>query len=84
MSIRRRFNNFNVVIYFVEEQVIRDPLYGFISLEKDKLALKLIDTPEFQRLKQIRQLGVSFVTYPGANHTRFSHSLGVYHLSQKL
>lgn len=66
------------------EKVIRDPLYGFISLEKGKLALKLIDTPEFQRLKQIRQLGVSFVTYPGANHTRFSHSLGVYHLSQKL
>ena len=66
------------------EKVIRDPLYGFISLEKDELALKLIDTPEFQRLKHIRQLGVSFVAYPGANHTRFSHSLGVYHLSQKL
>jgi HD superfamily phosphohydrolase len=66
------------------EKVIRDPLYGFISLENDELALKLIDTPEFQRLKHIRQLGVSFVTYPGANHTRFSHSLGVYHLSQKL
>ena len=66
------------------EKVIRDPLYGFISLKNDGLALKLIDTPEFQRLKHIRQLGVSFVTYPGANHTRFSHSLGVYHLSQKL
>jgi HD superfamily phosphohydrolase len=79
-----RFNNFDVVIYFMAEKVIRDPLYGFISLEKDELALKLIDTPEFQRLKHIRQLGVSFVTYPGANHTRFSHSLGVYHLSQKL
>ena len=79
-----RFNNFDVVIYFMAEKVIRDPLYGFVSLEKDELALKLIDTPEFQRLKHIRQLGVSFVTYPGANHTRFSHSLGVYHLSQKL
>ena len=49
-----RFINFNAVIYFMAEKVIRDPLYGFISLEKNELALKLIDTPEFQRLKHIR------------------------------
>jgi HD superfamily phosphohydrolase len=59
-------------------KVIRDPIHGLISLRSDeRYLLELIDTPEFQRLRRIRQLGVSNITYPGAEHTRFAHSLGV-------
>ena len=63
-------------------KVIRDPVHDYIEL--DELALSLIDTPEVQRLRRIRQLGFSNLVYPGANHTRFEHSLGVYHLTGQL
>lgn len=59
-------------------KVIRDPVHGLIPIRADEAyLLDLIDTPEFQRLRRIRQLGVSNITYPGAEHTRFAHSLGV-------
>jgi len=61
---------------------IRDPIHDHIEL--DELALSLIDTPVVQRLRRIRQLGFSNLVYPGANHTRFEHSLGVYHLTRML
>ncbi|TRZ89319.1 MAG: HD domain-containing protein [Methanosarcinales archaeon] len=61
---------------------IRDPIHDHIEL--DELALSLIDTPVIQRLRRIRQLGFSNLVYPGANHTRFEHSLGVYHLTRML
>lgn len=60
------------------KQVIRDPLHGYIAF--DALARAIIDTVEMQRLRRIRQLGFSYLVYPGANHTRFEHSLGTYHL----
>ena len=60
-------------------KVIRDPLHGHIKM--DELALKLIDTPQMQRLRRIRQLGFAYLVYPGANHTRFEHSLGTYNLA---
>ncbi|MFU8767936.1 MAG: HD domain-containing protein, partial [Candidatus Methanoperedens sp.] len=63
-------------------KVIRDPIHDYIEL--DELALKLVDTPEVQRLRRVRQLGFSNLVYPGANHTRFEHSLGVYHLTGHL
>lgn len=63
-------------------KVIRDPLHGHIKI--DVLALKLIDTPQMQRLRRIRQLGFSYLVYPGANHTRFEHSLGTYNLANIL
>ncbi|MDD5472579.1 MAG: HD domain-containing protein [Candidatus Methanoperedens sp.] len=63
-------------------KVIRDPIHDYIEL--DELALALIDTPQVQRLRRIRQLGFSNLVYPGANHTRFEHSLGVYHLARHL
>lgn len=59
-------------------KVIRDPLHGYIEL--DELARAILDTVEMQRLRRIRQLGFSYLVYPGANHTRFEHSLGTYHL----
>lgn len=63
-------------------KVIRDPIHDYIEL--DDLALSLIETPQVQRLRRIRQLGFSNMVYPGANHTRFEHSLGVYHLAKQL
>lgn len=63
-------------------KVIRDPVHDYIEL--DELALALIDSPEIQRLRRIKQLGFSNLVYPGANHTRFEHSLGVYHLARFL
>jgi HD superfamily phosphohydrolase len=58
---------------------IRDPVHGYVKLEG--LALELADTPQMQRLRWIKQLGLANLVYPGANHTRFEHSLGVYHLA---
>jgi len=60
----------------------RDPIHGLIVFdlddEVDALAWKLIETPEFQRLRRIKQLGVSELVFPGATHSRFAHSVGVY------
>jgi uncharacterized protein len=60
---------------------IRDPLWNTIPL--DPKARAIIDTPEFQRLRRVRQLGLAYLVYPGANHTRFDHALGVYHLARR-
>ena len=62
--------------------VIRDPIHGYIEI--DELAIAILDTVEMQRLRRIRQLGFSYLVYPGANHTRFEHSLGTYHLMNVL
>lgn len=67
---------------------LRDPVHGLIVFDEtkkiDMLAWQLIDTPEFQRLRRIRQLGVSEFTFPGAVHTRFAHSIGVFHTARVL
>lgn len=63
-------------------KVIRDPIHDYIEL--DDLATAMIETPEVQRLRRIKQLGFSNLVYPGANHTRFEHSLGVYHLAKHM
>src|SRR5690606_5072418 len=60
-----------------------DPVHGFIVLS-DPLSLRLVDSSEFQRLRRIRQLGASFGTYHGAEHTRFGHSLGSLHLLERV
>lgn len=59
---------------------IKDPVHGYVELEQELLT-SLIDTPAFQRLRHVRQLSATYLVYPGANHTRFEHSLGVYHLA---
>jgi HD superfamily phosphohydrolase len=65
-------------------KIFRDPLYNYISIDRkrDGWLLDLLDCAEVQRLRRIHQLGVSMLTYPGANHNRLSHSLGVVHLMQ--
>lgn len=67
----------------MKEYIFRDPIHGNIAV-KDETILRLIQSPEFQRLRRIRQLGTSFISYPGAEHTRFAHSLGVYHLMDRV
>ncbi len=60
---------------------IRDPLWDNIRLEP--AAAAAIDTPAFQRLRYVRQLGHAFLVYPGATHSRFEHALGAYHLTRR-
>ena len=62
-------------------EIIRDPLWKNIRV--DPLALRLVDTPAFQRLRYVRQLGLAYLVYPGASHSRFEHALGAYHLAQR-
>ena len=61
-------------------KMLRDPLWNTIRLSP--VALAIVDTPAFQRLRYIRQLGFAHLVYPGATHTRFDHALGVYHLAR--
>jgi uncharacterized protein len=63
----------------VNLKIIKDPVHGYIEVED--FALRLLDSPVLQRLRYIRQLGFSFFVYPGANHTRFEHSLGTMFLA---
>jgi len=62
------------------QKLFRDPLYDYIAIDKDSWLLKLLNCPEVQRLRYINQLGLSQFTYPGASHSIFSHSLGVFHV----
>lgn len=64
-----------------EFEIVRDPLWNTIRL--DATALRIIDTPAFQRLRYVRQLGLAYLVYPGASHTRFDHALGVFHLTRR-
>ena len=59
--------------------MVRDLLWGDIRLEP--AAVRVVDTPAFQRLRYVRQLGHAFLVYPGAAHARFEHALGTYHLA---
>lgn len=65
-----------------KEQVFKDPLYGFIHVE-DVIIKKLINTPLFQRLRRVRQLSGVQMVFHGAEHSRFSHSLGVYEIARR-
>jgi len=68
-------------------RIIRDPVHNIIPFDDspcDQLLLDLINTREFQRLRRIRQLGMSQYVFPGANHSRFAHSIGVMHNARRL
>ncbi|MED4601102.1 HD domain-containing protein [Paenibacillus validus] len=66
-----------------EEKVFKDPVHKYIYVQ-DQTIWDLINTREFQRLRRIRQLGTCFLTFHGAEHSRFSHSLGVYEVTRKI
>ncbi|HUQ47874.1 MAG TPA: HD domain-containing protein [Gemmatimonadaceae bacterium] len=61
-------------------EILRDPIWNNIRV--DELTLQLVDTDVFQRLRYVRQLGLAFLVYPGATHSRFEHALGAYHLAR--
>jgi len=62
-----------------KQKIINDPVYGFITIP-DALVFDVIEHPWFQRLRRIKQLGLTHYTYPSAQHTRFQHALGAMHL----
>jgi len=68
----------------VSQRKYRDPIHNIISLDEsvpeDRLIVDLIDSAEFQRLRRIKQLGLAMFTYQGAEHSRFTHSIGVMHV----
>ncbi|AWH87012.1 phosphohydrolase [Flavobacterium album] len=63
-------------------KILNDPIYGFISIT-NPLVYDLIQHPYFQRLRRISQMGMSYLVYPGAHHTRFHHALGCMHIMQR-
>jgi uncharacterized protein len=72
-----------VTDYFInKKKIINDPVFGFINLQSE-LVFDLIEHPYMQRLRRIKQLGLSFFVYPGANHSRFEHALGASHLMRQ-
>ena len=62
-------------------EIVRDPLWNNIRV--DAFTMRLVDTPAFQRLRYVRQLGLAYLVYPGATHSRFEHALGTYHLARR-
>src|SRR5438552_10118498 len=72
----------------MSQRIYRDPVHNIIPLRDDsaegRLMIRLIDTPEFQRLRRIKQLGLGLYTYQGAEHSRFTHSLGALHLITRI
>ncbi|XP_070765942.1 deoxynucleoside triphosphate triphosphohydrolase SAMHD1-like [Enoplosus armatus] len=69
-------------LWETQGKVFNDPIHGHIELHP--LLVKIIDTPQFQRLRYLKQLGGAYYVYPGASHNRFEHSIGVGHLAGQL
>lgn len=69
------------VLVSLRSKMIKDPIYGYIILSE--MERKLVDLPIVQRLRRLHQLQTAYLVYPGAEHSRFQHSLGVMHLSGK-
>ena len=65
-----------------KKKIFNDPIYGFVSIP-DEIHFDIIEHPMFQRLRRIKQLSLTTMVYPSANHTRFAHSLGAMHLMRR-
>ena len=65
-----------------KKKIVNDPIYGFVRIP-DELHYDIIEHPYFQRLRRIKQVSLTNLVYPGANHTRFAHSLGAMHLMRR-
>lgn len=64
-----------------KKKIINDPVFGFITIQSEFL-YDLLEHPFLQRLRRIKQLGLSYIVFPGVNHTRFEHAIGAVHLMQ--
>jgi HD superfamily phosphohydrolase len=75
-------------IFAMSEKIIRDPVHDVIAFQMDRaverLLFELLNTEEFQRLRRVRQLGLASLAYPGADHSRYSHSLGVMETARRM
>jgi HD superfamily phosphohydrolase len=76
------YSNLKKVSHTNKLKLFNDPIYGFITIP-NTLLYDLIQHPYFQRLRRISQMGLSYLVYPGAHHTRFHHALGCMHIMQK-
>ena len=86
-TLRKNSNHVSKTIvlkvpYTNKHKILNDPIYGFITIPS-KTIFDLIEHPYFQRLRRISQLGLSYLVYPGAYHTRFHHALGAMYLMQQ-
>ena len=68
-----------MTLVYQKSKIINCPIHGHIEMNPIEIAV--IDTPQFQRLRDLKQLGVSYFVYPGATHNRFEHSIGVCYLA---
>jgi len=71
-----------IKIQINKKKIINDPVFGFINLQSE-LVFDLVENPMFQRLRRIKQLGLSYLVFPGANHSRFEHAIGASHLMRQ-
>lgn len=82
MKLNSQTRNFLVNSIVNKRKIFNDPVHGFITIPHE-LIFDIIEHPYFQRLRRIKQLGLSDYIYPGALHTRFHHALGAFHLMRK-
>jgi uncharacterized protein len=69
----------------VKDRVFRDPVHGLVELKgEDRPIAELIETLAMQRLRRIKQMGFAWLVYPGAEHSRFGHALGAFHIAQRV
>ena len=69
----------------MKDRVFRDPVHGLIEFKgSDRPIADLLDTRALQRLRRIKQMGFAWLVYPGAEHSRFGHALGAFHIAQRV
>ena len=69
----------------LKDRVFRDPVHGLVEFkEADRPIADLLDTRAMQRLRRIKQMGFAWLVYPGAEHSRFGHALGAFHIAQRV